>query len=201
MLVGLPNDSTGGAEMQFTTREGRRILAVTLGLSVTLGACSDSVAPVSKSDAPVSSPNLSVSLGKKLIPNQYIVVFKQGVAGSAVRGKAKTLLAQVDANEPATAGGMELGFVYTSGIKGFSAKMSAEQAALVATDPNVEYVEQDKLASIADVQSSAPWASIALIRATCPSTAAIRTRLLAPECMYTSSTPVSARLTRSSVVV
>src|SRR6476646_3644652 len=84
--------------MQFSTREGRGwsvrsgLVAATLGLTLTVGACKDAVAPLRPSETPISSPNLSISTGKKLIPNQYIVVFKSGVvAPTAVRNKAKAV--------------------------------------------------------------------------------------------------------------
>ncbi|HUQ18746.1 MAG TPA: S8 family serine peptidase [Gemmatimonadaceae bacterium] len=144
--------------MQFSTREGRGwsvrsgLVAVTLGLTLTVGACSDAVAPIRPTETPISSPNLSVSTGKKLIPNQYIVVFKSGaVAPTGVRTKAKTMIAQMDGGE------IGLGFVYGSGMKGFSARMTAQQAARLANDPSVAYVEQDQLSSVADVQSGATW--------------------------------------------
>jgi subtilisin family serine protease len=91
-------------------------------------------------------------MGSRLIPDQYIVVFKNGVATpSTVRTRASTKIADMDGGE------VKLGFVYSGGLKGFSAHMTAEQAAQLATDPDVAYVEQDKLATINDVVPSATW--------------------------------------------
>ncbi|HVD62215.1 MAG TPA: S8 family serine peptidase [Gemmatimonadaceae bacterium] len=144
--------------MQFSTREGRGWsvrsgLVVTLGLTLTLGACKDTSAPLRPSDTPLSSPNLPVTTGKQLIPNQYIVVFKNdAVAPAGVHNKAKSMIAQMDGGE------IGLGFVYSGGgLKGFSAHMTAEQADRIATDPNVAYVEQDQMASLSDVQTGATW--------------------------------------------
>src|SRR4029079_11578022 len=117
-------------------------------IAFTLAACSDAIAPLKPTE--VQSPELRdarLFSGKKLIPNQYIVVLKSGVAASEVRGHAKRLLQSPD---------QETGFVYTSAIKGFSAHMTAAQAAKLADDPNVAYVEQDQLVEISGTEASPP---------------------------------------------
>ena len=86
--------------MQFSTREGRGWsvrsgLVVTLGLTLTLGACKDTSAPLRPSDTPLSSPNLPVTTGKQLIPNQYIVVFKNDAVAPAGRPVTDRLTEQL----------------------------------------------------------------------------------------------------------
>jgi subtilisin family serine protease len=123
-------------------------LKLSIGFAFVLGACSDAVAPLKPTE--VESLDLRLTknfIGKKLIPDQYIVVLKNGVAASEVRGHAKRLLQSPD---------QETGFVYTSAIKGFSAHMSAAQAAKLANDPNVAYVEQDQMVQISDTEASPP---------------------------------------------
>ncbi len=47
--------------------------------------------------------------------------------------------------------------VFTSALRGFSAVMSAEQAAATSLDPRVAYVEQDGLVSVSTTQTPATW--------------------------------------------
>ena len=107
-------------------------LTLSLGFMITLGACQDAVAPLKPTEAPSSALRLTKSfVGSRKIANQYIVVLKDGVSASEVRGQAKRLLQSPD---------QEQGYVYTSGLKGFSAHMSAAEAAVLANDPSVKYV-------------------------------------------------------------
>ncbi|HMA21100.1 MAG TPA: S8 family serine peptidase, partial [Gemmatimonadaceae bacterium] len=46
---------------------------------------------------------------------------------------------------------------YSSAIKGFSAHMSAAQAASIATSPSVAYVEQDQEVTMTDTETNATW--------------------------------------------
>jgi subtilisin family serine protease len=120
-------------------------LAVLGSLSIGLTACSDAVAPASSSKIEVTQPVFDRS-GNKPIADEYIVVFKSDV--SDVPGKAASLLA---------GGNGSLHHTYGAALKGFSAHMSAAQAARIASDPSVAYVEQDQEVTMTDVQSSATW--------------------------------------------
>ncbi|MBA2706366.1 MAG: S8 family peptidase, partial [Gemmatimonadaceae bacterium] len=110
-------------------------------------ACRDLAGP-----AVVESPSsIPVLFGQdpekgKLIPDQYIVVFKDHVAD--VRGSAEALV---------QAKGGELHHTYESGIKGFSGKMTAAAAASLKNHPDVAYVEQDQRVSMTGTQSGATW--------------------------------------------
>jgi len=128
----------------WSIRSGWTVVSVVIAF--TLAACSDAVAPLNPTE--VQSPDLRLARafsGKKLIPNQYIVVLKSGVAASEVRGHARRLLQSPD---------QETGFIYTSAIKGFSARMTAAQAAKLANDPNGSYVEQDLFVDQGDYKQS-----------------------------------------------
>ena len=123
---------------------GSRWLVALAGLTVSIAACSDSVAPRASDQ---SAPAVDVVFGNNVkapIPDQYIVVLKDDVTD--VPGKARGLLKQ----------GV-LQFAYKSGLKGFSANMSAAEAAQIAADPSVKYVEQDQEVSISGSQYQAPW--------------------------------------------
>src|SRR5438477_908551 len=130
-------------------------LTLSLGFMITLGACQDAVAPLKPTEALSVPLRLTKSfVGSRKIANQYIVVLKDGVSGSAVRGQAKRLLQSPD---------QEQGFVYTSGLKGFSAHMTAAEAAVLANDPSVKYVEQDQMVEVTDVEPAAPSWGLDLI--------------------------------------
>src|SRR5262245_35922498 len=76
---------------------------------------------------------------EKRIANQYIVVLKDDV--SDVDAEALRLARDFggDRNE---------GHTYHKAIKGFSVRMSEQQAARLANDPRVDYVEEDGKVSI-----------------------------------------------------
>src|SRR5215213_426078 len=93
------------------------------GLTITLAACSDSTAPRASEPAPPQSVVFANNVNAP-IPGEYIVVFKDDV--SDVPGKAKGLLKQGT-----------LGVSFKNGLKGFSARMSATEAAEIAKDPSV----------------------------------------------------------------
>ncbi len=87
------------------------------------------------------------------IAKRYIVVLKEyGDAGRpsvpAVQAEAQYLTAQY---------GGAPDNIYSSAIKGYSARMSAEQAELLSRDELVEYVEEDFLVYAASVEPAATW--------------------------------------------
>ena len=85
---------------------------------------------------------------EKRIANQYIVVLKDDVAD--VEGEALRL-ANVfggDRNDTHT---------YQRAIKGFSVRMPEQQAARLADDPRVAFVEEDAVVSLGAVQTGATW--------------------------------------------
>lgn len=82
------------------------------------------------------------------IPNQYIVVFKDDVAD--VDGEAHRLARDFG-------GDRNGGHTYTRAIKGFSVRMNEQQAARLANDPRVAFVEEDGVVSLGATQTGATW--------------------------------------------
>src|ERR1043166_2791264 len=84
----------------------------------------------------------------KRINNQYIVVLKDDVADV----DAEALRLSRDFG-----GDRNNGQTYHKAIKGFSVKMSEQQALRLANDPRVEFVEEDGTVSIDITQTGATW--------------------------------------------
>lgn len=132
--------------MLSSIRNGRQTVAsmswlLALGIAaVSLSACSDATAPASR-----STENLQpvFDRGGNKVADEYIVVFKDDVVD--VSGKANGLLKN---------GQGLLHRTYGAALKGFSAHMSASQAATIAADPSVKYVEQDQEMNMTEVPAS-----------------------------------------------
>ncbi len=133
--------------MLSSIRNGRQAVAsvswlVALGsLTIGLSACSDAVAPASSSSMENLQPVFD--RGGNKIQDEYIVVFKNDVVD--VTGKANGLLKN---------GQGLLHRTYGQALKGFSAHMTAAQAAALAADPSVAYVEQDQEMSMTETATS-----------------------------------------------
>ena len=84
----------------------------------------------------------------KRIPNQYIVVLKNDI--DDVEGEALRL-------SRAFGGDRSNGFTYHRAIKGFSVRMPEAQAAKLANDPRVAFVEEDGLVHMITTQTGATW--------------------------------------------
>ncbi|HEX7708813.1 MAG TPA: S8 family serine peptidase [Thermoanaerobaculia bacterium] len=80
------------------------------------------------------------------IPDRYIVVFNDGVAD--VRGAM---------NDMAASHAAVPGHVYSSALKGFSARMSEGMAKRLSNDPRVAWVEQDAIIQLEATQTNATW--------------------------------------------
>ncbi len=118
----------------------------TLGLLLaTVAACSDSPQPLSPRTAPATSVAVS-AMGNEPIVNSYIVIYKDVVQD--VDGASRDIAA--------THGG-KVKHTYKSALKGMAVSMSAAQAAALASDPRVSYVEQDQVMSIGTTQTGATW--------------------------------------------
>ena len=85
---------------------------------------------------------------EKRIPNQYIVVLKDDVAD--VETEAINLARDFD-------GDRNGGHTYFRALKGFSVRMSEQQALRLANDPRVEFVEEDGVVSLGTTQTGATW--------------------------------------------
>src|SRR5690349_8504819 len=84
----------------------------------------------------------------KKIANQYIVVLKDNVAD--VDAEAHRLARDFDGDRSG-------GHTYNRAIKGFSVRMSEQQALRLADDPRVAFVEEDGVVSLATTQTGATW--------------------------------------------
>src|ERR1043166_4817782 len=84
----------------------------------------------------------------KRVKDQYIVVLKDNV--SDVDGEALRLARDFG-------GDRNGGHTYHTAIKGFSVRMPEQQAARLANDPRVDYIEEDGVVSIDTTQTSATW--------------------------------------------
>ena len=85
---------------------------------------------------------------EKRIANQYIVVLKDDIGD--VDAEALRLARDFG-------GDRNGGHTYHSAIKGFSVRMPEEQAARLANDPRVDYVEEDGVVSLGTTQTGATW--------------------------------------------
>ncbi|GAA2697195.1 S8 family peptidase [Actinoplanes palleronii] len=83
------------------------------------------------------------------IPDSYIVVLKPG-SDAALR------VASASQDLTSEYGGQVLGN-YQATVRGFHARMSATQAARLAADPAVQYVEQDAVIAMSSTQPNATW--------------------------------------------
>jgi len=110
------------------------------GSVLALAACSTDESPVATPSAP-EAPVLAAGPGGKPIRDAYIVVLKPGA----------------DARSVAAAAGVNPRYVYSAALNGFAGTMSEAQVEALQHNPNVEYIEQDQVATVGVTQSSATW--------------------------------------------
>jgi subtilisin family serine protease len=84
----------------------------------------------------------------KRIANQYIVVLKDDVVD--VEGESIRLSRDFN-------GDRNGGHTYQRALKGFSVRMPEQQAARLADDPSVAFVEEDSVVSLGATQTGATW--------------------------------------------
>jgi PKD repeat protein len=105
-------------------------------------------AAMSAGAAPAADPVKGLlEITGKAIPNQYIVVFRADAVAN-VRTTASALATQHNAR---------ITYVYENALKGFSASMSPLDAAKMAADSRVAWVEPDQLMHMVTTQTSPPW--------------------------------------------
>ena len=116
-------------------------------------ACSDPLSAPRVAPADSTAPAASVVSADKdeakkgqPIPDEYIVVFKDDVKDPP--GLAKALSNKHKGTVKHT---------YSQALKGFAAKMSAKDAAELAKDPSVAFVEQDQVVTTTTTQSPVTW--------------------------------------------
>lgn len=84
-----------------------------------------------------------------LIDNQYIVTLQNTAQTTPLNSTVDALLAGFP--------GVELLHQYDTVLQGFSARMSAEQAALLELNPLVARIEQDRMSIATAIQNGATW--------------------------------------------
>ncbi len=82
----------------------------------------------------VSTETASLQSLGKVVPGQYIVVFKEGVTN-----------VPAVASQMAGAHGLGILHVYEHALKGFAATVPPARLAALQTDPRVQYIEQDQV--------------------------------------------------------
>src|SRR4051794_16038345 len=107
------------------------------GTALALAACSDQnpTAVQQRSPAPVLAAR---GVG---IDGAYIVVVKEGA----------------DPRSVAAVAGVEPRYVYAAALHGFAGTLNAGQLNALQHNPNVDYIEQDGVATISTTQSGATW--------------------------------------------
>ena len=95
-----------------------------------------------------NGPKFRRAQADKRIANQYIVVLKDDV--NDVDGEAVRL-------SGAFGGDRNGGHTYNRALKGFSVRMPEQQAARLANDPRVAFVEEDAVVSLGATQTNATW--------------------------------------------
>lgn len=112
---------------------------------VILAIVAFSVQPVfaARPEAPIVKGQVT-----RTIPNQYIVVFKDGTSDQVV----DTALENVKRGHGATEH-----FRYKSAVKGFAVTLNPQALESLRSNPDVEYVEEDQEISIETTQSNPDW--------------------------------------------
>ena len=121
------------------------VAAISL-ITIVLGACTESQSPTDAVPA-LGLADLVTAPSGQGIPNRYIVVFKQNVAGPAAEAQRMVGLSQG-----------KLHFTYTKALKGFAADLSPRAVQLLRADPNVAWIEQDQQVKLETTQNNpANW--------------------------------------------
>lgn len=117
--------------IRITTLVLSGLLAVLLPMGVSMA---QELAPLINENAP------------KRIPGQYIVVFKQGVAGTSMQST----------HERVRGMGGKVGHIYTTAVRGFSATLPDSAVRELRAMPDVAYIEVDQVGTLNIVQLTPP---------------------------------------------
>jgi subtilisin family serine protease len=86
------------------------------------------------------------------IRDEYVVVLKPGAAAAVAGANVTSLAADI-----AHRHGAAVERVFQHALRGFAARMTAAQAAAMAADPRVDYVEEDGAVRLETTQTGATW--------------------------------------------
>ncbi|WP_236245096.1 S8 family peptidase [Streptomyces sp. CC210A] len=138
--------------MRTPLRSRRPLSAATTGvvaaLALALGATTGAGAATPAADAPPAVGSVRTVPGATPVPGSYLVILK----GGAVTAQAASRTAEALAGRH----GGRVDKVWKDALHGFSARMSADQAARMAADPGVAYVEQDAEIRLQATQTNPP---------------------------------------------
>ncbi len=132
--------------------------------AATLAACADQ-GPTAPAGPPLAarSPAPAAQPAGDVIPGSYIVTFRDAAVGGARAGMSAAASAAAAADVDAKARdkvakhGGRLRQSYAYALRGFSADLSAAAAQQLRADPDVAYVEPDRVMRASVTQSNAPW--------------------------------------------
>ena len=114
-----------------------------VGIAATLAGCSDRDATpiVPAPHEAAQAPVLASGARGTPIRDQYIVVLNKGA----------------DPRSVAAVAGVSPKYVYEHALNGFAATLNAGQLNALQNNPNVQYIEQDQVATASTTQSNATW--------------------------------------------
>jgi serine protease len=107
------------------------------------------------SAAPTAAGEVRTAQGSAA--GSYIVVFEADAVRSTAEARSQRPLVAVAARELARAHGGDVTFVYQHALKGFAARLSPGEAAALAADARVAYVEPDRPVHAFPSQTPATW--------------------------------------------
>jgi subtilisin family serine protease len=131
--------------------------------AATLAACADQ-GPTAPAGPPSTARSAAAAQpAGDVIPGSYIVTFRDAAVGGARAGMSAAASAAAAADVDAKARdkvakhGGRLRQSYAYALRGFSADLSAAAAQQLRADPDVAYVEPDRVMRASVTQSNAPW--------------------------------------------
>jgi aqualysin 1 len=117
-------------------------------------------------DANSNSTKIVNKTPKNIIPDQYIVVLKEGDESEALvrsleQGEAAKVLGQ-------GAGTIKIDQIYKSALLGFSGQLDSVMLEALRADPRVDYIEEDQIAQANTTQNNPGWGLDRIDQATLP---------------------------------
>ncbi len=130
----------------------------TLTAAATIAAALAACADPSQTTAPVAAASTALAAlasADEVIPGRYIVVFRDGRSGVSSAAEAADVLSRIRAKVARHNGRLRHSYQYA--IKGFAAELGDDAVRSLRADPEVAYVEPDRVARTSATESNAPW--------------------------------------------